>query len=175
MEQTNTYAQPRGNHGFSVRIEDIYSVVGILLFSGYHSLPRRLMHCRTEDYCDVKIIRETCRRNRFDEILRFLHLPDNSKADLIDRLYKVRPLFEFLNKNFKIVPPMENCSVDESIFPYYGRNGAKQFVWGKPIHFGFKPWCLAESSGYLINAEPYEGASTKLPKILLGRGGDVVV
>ncbi|KAG8222824.1 hypothetical protein J437_LFUL005030 [Ladona fulva] len=107
MEQTNLYAQSKGNHGFSFRIEDIYAVVGILLFSGYHSLPRRRMYWSTEDDCDIKIIRVTCRRNRFDEILRFLHLADNSKVDLNDRLYKVRPLFEFLNKNFKIVPSME--------------------------------------------------------------------
>ncbi|KAG8233304.1 hypothetical protein J437_LFUL012918 [Ladona fulva] len=175
VDQTNLYAHSRGNHTFNVSFEEIYSLIGILLFSGYHVLPRRRMYWNTDKDFDIKIVQNTCKRNRFDEILRYLHLADNSKMDVSDRLYKVRPLFDHLNAKFKLLPPDRDCSVDESIIPYYGRHGAKQFIRGKPIRFGFKLWCLAESNGYLIQAEPYAGSCTRLQKTTLGLGGDTVV
>ena len=54
-------------------------------------------------------------------------------------------------------------SVDESIIPYYGKHGTKQFIRGKPIRFGFKLWCITSSEGYLFHAEPYCGVDTDLP------------
>ncbi|XP_046392163.1 piggyBac transposable element-derived protein 3-like [Ischnura elegans] len=175
VEQTNMYANLRGNHGFSVASEEIYAFLGILLFSGYHFLPRKRLFWNTDDDCNVTIVRETMRRNRFDDILRYLHLADNTNLDTSDRLYKIRPIFQFLNRNFKLLPPRMNCCVDETIIPYCGKHGAKQFIKGKPIRFGFKLWCLAESNGHIIHAEPYGGLCTRIPKSDLGQGGDVVV
>ena len=68
-----------------------------------------------------------------------------------------------------------NFSVDESMIPYYGRHGTKQFIRGKPIRFGFKLWCLCSSDGYLLHAEPYCGKDTNLPETGLGQGSDVVL
>ncbi|KAG8231489.1 hypothetical protein J437_LFUL007677 [Ladona fulva] len=50
----------------------------------------------------LEIVSNSIRRNRFEEILRYLHLANNTRYDGQDRLYKVRPLFSVLNKNFKI-------------------------------------------------------------------------
>jgi len=44
----------------------------------------------------------------------------------------------------------EHLYVDESMAPYFGRYGAKQFNRGKPVRFGFKFWCLCDCLGYLI-------------------------
>ena len=48
--------------------------------------------------------------------------------------------------------------IDESMIPYFGRHGAKQFISGKPIRFGYKMWALTTPSGYLSQIEPYQGA-----------------
>ena len=44
------------------------------------------------------------------------------------------------------------------MIPYFGRHGAKQFLRGKPIRFGYKMWCLCDRLGYLIQCDPYQGA-----------------
>ena len=72
---------------------------------------------------------------------QFLHIRDNTDID-DDRYYKVRPLFDILNTNFKRFVSANNFSVDKSMIPYDGRHGIKHFIRGKPIQFGFKLWCL---------------------------------
>ncbi|KAF2886650.1 hypothetical protein ILUMI_19523, partial [Ignelater luminosus] len=87
-----------------------------------------------------------------------------------DTFYKVR-----LNDAFKQIDIVEHCSVDESIIPYYGHHGTKKFIKGKPIRFGFKLWCLANSGGLLYHVEPHCGSSTRLPETTYGKGGSVVL
>ena len=43
----------------------------------------------------------------------------------------------------------EYLSIDESMIPYNGKHYAKQFIRGKPIHFGFKMWALCSKYGFL--------------------------
>jgi len=64
--------------------------------------------------------------------------------------------------------------VDESMIPYYRKHSAKQFIRGKPIHFGFKLCCLNTRLGYLVQCEPYQGFGTQIDSDL-GLGGLVVV
>ena len=58
--------------------------------------------------------------------------------------------------------------------PYYGRHGLKQHIYGKPIRFGYKVWCLCTTEKYLIQTEPYQGAGTNDKIEDLGMGGSVV-
>ena len=32
----------------------------------------------------------------------------------------------------------KNISIDESVVPYYGRHGCKQYIQNKPVKFGYK-------------------------------------
>ena len=66
-------------------------------------------------------------------------------------------------------------NVDESMAPYYGRHGAKQFIRGKPIRYGYKIWCLNTPDGYLVQCEPYQGAGTVNILPDLNMGGSVVM
>ncbi|KAI7814467.1 putative piggyBac transposable element-derived protein 3-like [Triplophysa rosa] len=84
--------------------------------------------------------------------------------------FKVRPIFQELNTSYKILPFSKWLSVDESMIPYYGRHGYKQFIKGKPIRYGYKVWSLASSGGYLYHMEPYAGVHTLLPETGLGHG-----
>ncbi|VEN56769.1 unnamed protein product [Callosobruchus maculatus] len=70
-----------------------------------------------------------------------LHCCDNNNLDPDDRFAKIRPLFEKLNERFMDFAPIsQNHSVDEAMVPYYGHHGAKQFIKGKPIRYGYKMW-----------------------------------
>ena len=70
-----------------------------------------------------------------------------------------------------------DLSVDESMVPYFGKHGAKQFIRGKPIRFGYKMWVLATPLGYtcIVNIVPYQGATREKRKPGLGMGGEVVL
>ncbi|CAI6371246.1 unnamed protein product [Macrosiphum euphorbiae] len=43
-----------------------------------------------------------------------------------------------LIQGFEHTPHQQFHSIDESMVPYFGRHGCKQFIRGKPIRFGFK-------------------------------------
>nr|CAD7431496.1 unnamed protein product [Timema monikensis] len=58
---------------------------------------------------------------------------------------------------------------------HISRHGAKQHMHGKPIRFGYKVWCLCSRLGYLVQGEPYQGASTRNTHPELGVGGSVVI
>ena len=106
-------------------------------------------------------------RNRFNEILKFLHLANNDELPPNDKFGKLRPLLLMLNKRFATYQPNEqSLSIDESMVPYYGRHGTKQCIRNKPIRFVFKTWVLATSTGYVIQVDPYQGSSSSYNKSL---------
>lgn len=110
--------------------------------SGYAKYPNKRMYWSMDD--DVpKLLSQSMRCNRFEPIIRFLHLNDNIKNDRSDKLFKLRPYIEALNSSFKRHGGLDlNISIDESMIPYYGKHYAKQYIKGKPIRVGFKNWAL---------------------------------
>ncbi|KAI4468025.1 transposase is4 [Holotrichia oblita] len=101
-------------------------------------------------------------RNRFFTIMRYMHCADNSNADPLDKLWKIRPLMDRIKDKCKEnFIPEEQLSYDESMIKYYGKHGCKQFIRGKPIRFGYKMWCLNTVSGYLIDFAMYQGLNPR--------------
>ena len=101
-------------------------------------------------------------RNRFQSMTEFLHFNDNSKYDIHDptrdRLYKVRPLVEYLFGKFKAVyTPYKNLLIDEKLLLWKGRLRFKQYIPKKISRFGKKMFSLCEVSGYLWNSFVYLG------------------
>ena len=98
------------------------------------------------------------RRDRFCQIMRFLHFADNTRPDLADKMWKLCRLINRLKSNFlKNFRPSPQLDYDESMVAYFGRHGCKQFIRGKPIRFGYKVWSLNNPMGYLVNFEIYQG------------------
>ena len=87
-------------------------------------------------------------------------------------------MFDAINKQCAAHCKSEqNLSVDESMVPYFGKHGAKQYIHGKPIWFGYKLWVLAKQLGYYVQFRPYAGKDTQLDvhdDIGLGLGEAVV-
>ncbi|GFN90168.1 PiggyBac transposable element derived 3 [Plakobranchus ocellatus] len=112
---------------------------------------------------------------QFEEILRYIHSADNLKLPEDDKFAKIKPLFNMLNDKYLLYwINGQNLNVHESMAPYYGRHGAKQFIHSKPIRYGFKQWCLNTPDGYHMQTEPYQGAKTVKTQPDLGVGGFVV-
>ena len=157
--QSVLYAQQHANHNFEITPDEMRCFIAILLHSGIAPLPCRRMYWENNPDMRSEAVSSAMCRNRFDEIMRYLHLADNTKVDRSDTFAKVRPLVRGLNDRLLAAfPVQQKLSIDESMIPYFGRHGAKQFIRGKPMRFGFKVWCLCTPLGYMVQFEPYQEA-----------------
>ncbi|XP_050298551.1 piggyBac transposable element-derived protein 3-like [Anthonomus grandis grandis] len=159
------YAQDN-RHEFHLSPEELLHFLGILILSGYHSLPQTDMYWSLDEDKTVHIVRDCMNRNKFRSIKRNLHLSDNNNLDKGYKYTKLRPFFDEKFLQFGIFS--FNLSIDEQMVPYFGRHSCKMFIKGKPVRFGFKLWCICSSSGYLYKFIPYTGAAMKNSDIGLG-------
>ena len=118
--------------------------LGIIYLSGYVSVPRKRMFWeqRTDEH--NVLVSAAMRRGRFESIFPNLNVADNARLDPMDKFSKLRPLISKLKERcMKLVPNGTYFSCDESMVPYFGRHGYKQYIRGKPIRFGYTFWCGA--------------------------------
>lgn len=125
-----------------------------------------------------------CAPNRFDEIISLFHAANNDDEkkkgqDGYDRLYRVRPVLQRLNKNFLNSAEMEPClAVDEMIIPFKDRHSLKVYMMKRPKKWGYKVWTLAGRSGYVYKFELYGDNLVSEPTGLqntIGESGKIVV
>ena len=98
VEQSVLYARQCGNHSYETSIQEMRSLLGILLVSGYTKVPRRRMYWELSTDAHNDAIASAMSRNRFLECLRYLHFADNEQLEANDRYAKVRMLFTDLNQ-----------------------------------------------------------------------------
>ena len=99
----------------------------------------------------MPIVFQAMSRSRFRDIKRYLHLANNELLvqETSDRLFKVRPLYDLVNKSVNQIPPWHrDFSIDEQMIPYCGRHSAKQTNREKTVRFGYKNFCLTSADGY---------------------------
>lgn len=160
VNESVKYARQNNNTSFSLDMSDLDVFIGIMLLTGYHSLPRERMYwCRDEDV-QITYVSSKMSRNRFTEIKKFLHVADNDKITTGDKIYKVRPLMDIVNRKLQQFAIFSRfLSIDEEMVPHFGHYSCKMFIRGKPIRFGFKLWVLASDNGYPFNVMIYTGKS----------------
>ena len=91
-----------------------------------------------------------------------------------DKLSKVQPLLNKLNEQcLSNYLPEQTVNIDESVVPYFGRQGCKQFIKNKPVKFGYKLWVAATPLRYANQFYPYMGKDDFFDPDL-GLGGSVV-
>ncbi|XP_034024428.1 piggyBac transposable element-derived protein 4-like [Thalassophryne amazonica] len=106
----------------------------------------------------------TMPRNRFQLIWRFLHFNDNASQDAADRLYKVRPVLDYVLDKFKeLYQPGQNICIDEGMMQWRGRLSFRVYNPQKPVKYGIKSYILCDSAtGYCFNMQPYVGRPNTL-------------
>lgn len=159
VEESNKYALYKNCPNPCITQSEMRCFLAILIVSGYDRKPSKKSYWDSGDDLRNTAVYKAMRRDRFVEIMKFLHCADNTNLIANDKMAKLRPLANKIKQNFFLhfVPQME-VSYDESMIEYYGRHGCKQFIRGKPIRFGYKCWCINSKQGYLINFEIYQGA-----------------
>ena len=158
VDQTILYAQrDKNNPSFTMTADDMRQFLGLLLVSGYHSLPGENDYWSTAEDLAAPVFVHTMARDKFRSIKRYLHVADNHHLTG-SKVAKVAPLYESLTTQFQQFGIFhEHLSIDEEMVPYHGHHSAKMFIRNKPIRFGFKLWMLCSSDGYPYNMQIYCG------------------
>jgi hypothetical protein len=95
----------------------------------------------TSDQLYTPFYSNSMKRDRYLHISRYLHFtdiknePDRNDGNF-DRLWKLRNVFEILNRTFsKFYSPSENLVVDELIVSYKGKDVFRQYIPKKHCRF----------------------------------------
>ncbi|XP_055911228.1 piggyBac transposable element-derived protein 3-like [Eupeodes corollae] len=162
-EDNQKVTYEKNNHEFQITVDDLKLCFGILLLTGYHSLPRERLYWSLDEDLHVPSVSKVMSKNRFVDIKKCLHFCDNDTASRsTDKLFKVRPLADLLIKKFLQWGVFhENLSIDESMIKYFERHPSKQFIRGKPVRFGYKNWIIASYDGYCFAFDIYCGKSVQ--------------
>ena len=165
VKMTNSYARmEKGNVKYETNENEMRLFLAILLRSGYASMPRRCMYWEGREDVANSFVPNAMARNRFDLLMQYLHFSSPSDQNDDDKMWKIRSFYKLINERcLHYAMYASDLSIDESMIPYFGRHNSKQRIANKPIRVGFKMWVLAESTGYVINFDPYEGAKGKAP------------
>ncbi|KAK6177165.1 hypothetical protein SNE40_015322 [Patella caerulea] len=134
------------------------------MLMGINNLPEINNYWSTDDGLGNEFIKKSMSRNRYQSILRYLHVNDSlsqsEKGDeSYDKLFKIRPLLDHPEKTFlDNFVPLKEVSVDEAMVKFKGRLGFIQYMPMKPIKRGVKVWMSAcPSTGYAFTFDVYTG------------------
>ena len=87
-------------------------------------------------------------RNRFQLLLRILHLSKNETAESGNRLAKIQPLTDMLQINFQnLFCPEKDIVIDETFGPWKGRLTFRQYIPNKTPRYGVKLFKLCSLAG----------------------------
>lgn len=156
MKNKETHRKARINDWQDTNIEEIQIFIGILFWMGLAQFPS------IESYWSKKNIyhnrvKNLMSRNRFQILLKAWHFSNNEEVSE-DRLQKITPLVKKLLECFQHpIIPSENICIDETLVPFQGRLGFKQFIKNKRHKFGIKLYKLCLEKGYTYNVQVYCG------------------
>lgn len=179
VEQTNLYfdqflmskggrdnlpPNSRFRHWVPVSRSELKVFFAIVLFQGLIRMPSYELYWSTHDLIHLKNLTVYMTRDRFLNILSFLHACDNSAepprdSPNYDPGYKVTHIASVLISKWQaLYQPKREVSVDETLVPYKGRTKILQYIPSKPHKWGLKVWTLADAkSGYVWNWQLYTG------------------
>ncbi|XP_061585716.1 piggyBac transposable element-derived protein 4-like [Cololabis saira] len=183
VEQTNLYARQyfeahpytppphsRQNAWKPVSVQEIKSFFGLTFLTGYIKKPNLELYWSVDEVDATPYFSKTMSRNRFQLIWRFLHFNDNRAQDYNDRMYKVRPVLDYIvDKSKELYQPRQNICIDEGMMLWRGRLSFRVYNPQKPVKYGIKSYILCESAtGYCFNMKPYVGVGSTLPDTVFG-------
>jgi hypothetical protein len=162
LENLPPYARARSWKPVTVLEMKVF--FAIILFQGMVRMPNYDMYWSTNKLIMNKSVSSYMTRDRFLNILSFLHAADNSHEPPRDDPnhdpgYKIARLSSLLVSKWKtFYHPRREIAVDETLVPYKGRTKLLQYIPSKPHKWGLKVWTLADSkSGYVWNWSLYTG------------------
>ncbi|XP_033736559.1 piggyBac transposable element-derived protein 4-like [Pecten maximus] len=146
LEETGRYAQqqidtnPEQNKQpwKDVSAAEMKAFLGLCMAMGVTRKPSVKLYWSTDSYSETPLFARTMTRDRFSQILRYLHFADNDleqerNSPTYDPLFKIRTLVSHLNENFvQEYVLRRRVTVDECMVPFKGKVHFKQYMRLKP-------------------------------------------
>ncbi|KAL6420058.1 hypothetical protein ACFW04_011915 [Cataglyphis niger] len=179
VTQTNLYhSQMKALHKISaktvpwteVTTNEIKKFLGLPILMGQTRKSCWKDYWSTDPLVEIPIFRATITRMRFEQILTFFHLNDNTQCIVPqDRLSKIKPLLDYIILKYQaIYIPKQELALDEAMVPFRGRISFRTYNPAKIMKYGILIRMLCESeSGYICNFEIYSGQGKKLQETIL--------
>ena len=114
-EQTNIYRFQTIHKSIDTNRAEIMSLTGMSIKMGILQLPPYKSYWSREFRCPR--IADVMPRNRYQELLRYLHFVNNDSINAQDKLAKIHPLISMVQDEFVKIEPEEYNSVDGQIMP----------------------------------------------------------
>jgi hypothetical protein len=133
--------------------EEMLKFFGIIIEMGLVQMPKLSPCWSSSQLYGSEIIRNAMSREKFELLLKFLHLSNNgNKKSNQDRLFKLKPLLDLLKTRFSSVyMPGSVINIDETMVPSGYRLLFKQYIPGKEHKYGVKMYKLSTTNGYTWN------------------------
>ncbi|XP_046685368.1 piggyBac transposable element-derived protein 4-like [Homalodisca vitripennis] len=162
--ETNVYATQIGGGviRFPTTRKEMKVFLGLNILMGIKKLPSYRDYWSSEADLRDDYISSYMSVNRFGWLLTNLHINNNNDmperdSPNYDKLYKIRPLLNKLQETYKACyAPSRFQSIDESMIPFKGRSGIKQYMPDKPTKRGYKVWVRADEKGFISQFQIYE-------------------
>ena len=156
VEELNNYAIQKNPD--KLTNSELEQFIGILYVMSLVKMPSSRMY-----WCKEFIFEKVAQAisvNRFEHIKNSLHINDNQSCpeNCADKLYKLRPLIDYLKKTFNEITPMEKLCTDEKIVLLKEKSALKQYNPQKPKKWEYKLHILSGVDGLKRNFEVHTGA-----------------
>ena len=188
LVQTNLYAyqQHLANNDTSrwnpITLNKLKAFIGNIFAMGIISLPAINDYWSTDPIMSHSWFRAVISRNHYLQILRYIHVVDNTSAPTrtdpnYDRLWKVRPLIDLLQHTCaEMYNPGQQLSIDESMIGTKCRLSFIQYLPAKPTKWGIKVWvCSDAATGNILSFSIYTGKDPNVSISPNGLAYDVVM
>uniref|UniRef100_A0A1B6H1M9 PiggyBac transposable element-derived protein domain-containing protein n=1 Tax=Cuerna arida TaxID=1464854 RepID=A0A1B6H1M9_9HEMI len=165
----------------SVTLGEMRAFIAVIMNMGLNRKPNLQSYWATSDSQHCPWYGKMFSRARFESILQFFHMVDNSKLAKVgepgyDPCAKFLPLLETVNRLFRLYyTPHRELSIDESLVGTKSHSQLLQYLPNKHHHkWGVKMWMLCDSvSRYCLAFYCYKG-SKKSGEITKGLAFKVV-
>ena len=148
--------------------EEINCFVGLLLWTSLVPLPNRRSYFTNSEIYDLPNFRKHITRDRFEELLKMLHLADNEQIGenlIAAKRFEAKMgnmLSSFNNNSKRLLAPARSLSIDEMMVKFYGRSVIRQYIKSKPTKYGVKLWSICCSCcGYSLTQNIYLGSTAE--------------
>ena len=185
VDETNRYysQNPAGERQHmsdwhDVTSMEIHTFLAITMLTGLINKNRIQDYWSIDPLLSTPIFGQYFTRNRYQDILRYLHFGNNEDISSNNPLEKIKPIIDSLRKNFSnYVKPTQNLCIDESLMLWKGRLGFKQYIPSKRRRFGIKSFELVDcETKFILDFIVYTGSNTECQITAgLGLSGSVVL
>ena len=181
VEETNLFAQQQNAKKWNnIDVKEFYVFIALTMLMPHVKKSDLKDYWSTDDLIGTPFFRKAMSRDRYVQILRYLHFSNNEAAVEGNRLYKIESIVNMMQDKFRSqFYPFENIVIDESTILFKSRLIFKQYIKTKRHRFGIKLYVLCDcETGYVLNFIVYVGKEENKNADIdtgLGLSGNVVV